>query len=73
MIQLGESNRHYGETLMNGKSSRSHVLFRLVIESRQVLQGKERTQAPRRRCLPSSMRELRVLREVAPSVVPYAW
>lgn len=38
-VQMGESNRHYGETIMNARSSRSHVLFRLVIESRQVRMG----------------------------------
>jgi hypothetical protein len=37
--QYGESNRHYGSTQMNEQSSRSHVLFRLVIESRALLGG----------------------------------
>lgn len=35
LIKAGERNRHYGATQMNEHSSRSHVLFRLVIESRQ--------------------------------------
>jgi len=32
MIQFGEKNRHYGSTNMNDKSSRSHVIVRLVIK-----------------------------------------
>ena len=35
LVKVGERNRHYGATQMNEHSSRSHVLFRLVIESRQ--------------------------------------
>ncbi|KAK2991873.1 hypothetical protein RJ640_006028, partial [Escallonia rubra] len=37
LIQLGEVNRHFGETNMNARSSRSHTIFRMVIESK----GKE--------------------------------
>ena len=32
LLQKGENERHYGETAMNERSSRSHVLFRIVIE-----------------------------------------
>ncbi|XP_051123669.1 kinesin-like protein KIN-7N isoform X2 [Andrographis paniculata] len=34
LIQLGEANRHFGETNMNARSSRSHTVFRMVIESK---------------------------------------
>ncbi|CAA7031273.1 unnamed protein product [Microthlaspi erraticum] len=37
LIDSGEGNRHFGETNMNVHSSRSHTIFRMVIESR----GKE--------------------------------
>ncbi|ONK60319.1 uncharacterized protein A4U43_C08F16960 [Asparagus officinalis] len=33
LIKLGEANRHFGETNMNARSSRSHTIFRMVIES----------------------------------------
>ena len=31
----GEKNRHVGETNMNERSSRSHTIFRMIIESRE--------------------------------------
>ncbi|XP_069834500.1 centromere-associated protein E isoform X4 [Dendropsophus ebraccatus] len=34
-IQKGEKNRHYGETKMNDHSSRSHTIFRMIVESRE--------------------------------------
>lgn len=34
LLKLGEENRHFGETNMNARSSRSHSIFRMVIESR---------------------------------------
>ncbi|CAL1361362.1 unnamed protein product [Linum trigynum] len=37
LMESGEVNRHFGETNMNARSSRSHAIFRMVIESR----GKE--------------------------------
>ncbi|XP_010544008.1 PREDICTED: kinesin-like protein KIN-7N [Tarenaya hassleriana] len=37
LIDAGEVNRHFGETNMNIRSSRSHTIFRMVIESK----GKE--------------------------------
>ncbi|AQK57489.1 Kinesin-like protein KIN-7N [Zea mays] len=39
LLQLGEANRHFGETNMNMRSSRSHTIFRMVIES----SGKDQT------------------------------
>ncbi|KAL3505041.1 hypothetical protein ACH5RR_034882 [Cinchona calisaya] len=39
LIQRGEVNRHFGETNMNVRSSRSHTIFRMVIESK----GKDTT------------------------------
>ncbi|XP_065840301.1 uncharacterized protein [Oscarella lobularis] len=36
LIQRGEHNRHFGETNMNERSSRSHTIFTLVVESRLV-------------------------------------
>ncbi|KAM7168718.1 centromere-associated protein E isoform 1-T1 [Macrochelys suwanniensis] len=34
-LRRGEKNRHYGETKMNEHSSRSHTIFRMIIESRE--------------------------------------
>ncbi|KAJ6709689.1 CENTROMERE PROTEIN E [Salix koriyanagi] len=34
LIQGGEVIRHFGETSMNARSSRSHTIFRMVIESK---------------------------------------
>ncbi|CAL0322518.1 unnamed protein product [Lupinus luteus] len=34
LINAGEVNRHFGETNMNVRSSRSHTIFRMVIESK---------------------------------------
>ncbi|XP_059897316.1 centromere-associated protein E isoform X2 [Gadus macrocephalus] len=31
----GEKNRHYGKTKMNERSSRSHTIFRMILESRE--------------------------------------
>ncbi|KAL2622600.1 hypothetical protein R1flu_002805 [Riccia fluitans] len=36
LLEFGESHRHFGETNMNLYSSRSHTIFRMVIESRDV-------------------------------------
>ncbi|XP_078071478.1 centromere-associated protein E [Mustelus asterias] len=36
LVQKGEKNRHYGETKMNEHSSRSHTIFRLIVESRDI-------------------------------------
>uniref|UniRef100_A0A7M5XG34 Kinesin motor domain-containing protein n=1 Tax=Clytia hemisphaerica TaxID=252671 RepID=A0A7M5XG34_9CNID len=35
LVKQGQENRSIGKTLMNERSSRSHVIFRLVIESRE--------------------------------------
>ncbi|XP_070705808.1 centromere-associated protein E [Pempheris klunzingeri] len=35
-IRKGEKNRHYGKTKMNQRSSRSHTIFRMILESREV-------------------------------------
>ncbi|XP_041831862.1 centromere-associated protein E isoform X3 [Melanotaenia boesemani] len=32
-IRKGEKNRHYGKTKMNQRSSRSHTIFRMILES----------------------------------------
>ncbi|XP_051560864.1 centromere-associated protein E-like [Myxocyprinus asiaticus] len=34
-IVKGEKNRHYGKTKMNQRSSRSHTIFRMILESRE--------------------------------------
>ncbi|KAM3860991.1 uncharacterized protein ACN63O_014403 [Diretmus argenteus] len=34
-IQKGEKNRRYGKTKMNERSSRSHTIFRMILESRE--------------------------------------
>ncbi|GIL95338.1 hypothetical protein Vretimale_1382 [Volvox reticuliferus] len=36
LLTTGEANRHIGSTKMNEKSSRSHTIFRMVVESRAV-------------------------------------
>ena len=33
LMELGNSNRKVGETKMNDKSSRSHTIFRITLES----------------------------------------
>eukprot|EP00063_Salmo_salar_P040836 XP_014015671.1 PREDICTED: centromere-associated protein E isoform X3 [Salmo salar] len=33
-IRKGEKNRHYGKTKMNQRSSRSHTIFRMILENR---------------------------------------
>jgi centromeric protein E len=40
LMRTGEQNRHIGTTNMNAHSSRSHTIFRVVIESRAGAQGK---------------------------------
>ncbi|KAJ1929618.1 hypothetical protein IWQ60_000995 [Tieghemiomyces parasiticus] len=35
LLAQGDRNRHVGETNMNDRSSRSHTIFRMVIESRE--------------------------------------
>ncbi|VFQ99048.1 unnamed protein product [Cuscuta campestris] len=35
LLKLGEAKRHFGETNMNVRSSRSHTIFRMVIESKE--------------------------------------
>ncbi|XP_029393798.1 centromere-associated protein E [Mus pahari] len=34
-LTRGEKNRHYGKTEMNQRSSRSHTIFRMILESRE--------------------------------------
>jgi centromeric protein E len=41
MIRFGEKNRHYGSTHMNDRSSRSHVMVRLVVKRGFVSQQKQ--------------------------------
>ena len=36
VLQRGEANRSYGETKMNAESSRSHTIYRLVIEVNSI-------------------------------------
>ena len=36
LIYRGESNRSYGSTAMNEMSSRSHVLLKMIVESREI-------------------------------------
>jgi centromeric protein E len=46
LIAEGEANRHFGKTNMNERSSRSHTLFKMIIESRNLGPGSPR-RAPR--------------------------
>ncbi|TVU09549.1 hypothetical protein EJB05_43032 [Eragrostis curvula] len=41
LMSFGESHRHIGETNMNIYSSRSHTIFRMVIESREKVDDNE--------------------------------
>ncbi|KAF7218526.1 transcript variant X3, partial [Nothobranchius furzeri] len=34
-VRKGEKNRHYAKTKMNQRSSRSHAIFRMILESRE--------------------------------------
>uniref|UniRef100_A0A2S2QFF0 Centromere-associated protein E n=1 Tax=Sipha flava TaxID=143950 RepID=A0A2S2QFF0_9HEMI len=36
LMKMGEQNRSFGETNMNERSSRSHTIFRIILESRNV-------------------------------------
>uniref|UniRef100_A0A9I9E3H9 Kinesin motor domain-containing protein n=1 Tax=Cucumis melo TaxID=3656 RepID=A0A9I9E3H9_CUCME len=40
-MEFGESHRHIGETNMNLYSSRSHTIFRMIIESRDKVEDGE--------------------------------
>ncbi|XP_056283433.1 centromere-associated protein E [Pseudoliparis swirei] len=40
-IRKGEKNRHYGKTKMNERSSRSHAIFRMILESRERCENAE--------------------------------
>ncbi|KAK1269835.1 Kinesin-like protein NACK2 [Acorus gramineus] len=44
-IKFGESHRHIGETNMNTYSSRSHTIFRMIIESREKTEDGNETNA----------------------------
>ncbi|XP_010543512.1 PREDICTED: kinesin-like protein KIN-7O isoform X2 [Tarenaya hassleriana] len=39
LMEFGEAHRHIGQTNMNLYSSRSHTIFRMIIESREKTQG----------------------------------
>ena len=41
LLKTGESNRHYGATNMNDRSSRSHTIFRIIMESKQRTANEE--------------------------------
>ncbi|TKY58157.1 Centromere-associated protein E [Spatholobus suberectus] len=41
LMEFGESHRHIGETNMNLYSSRSHTIFRMIIESRNRTEDEE--------------------------------
>ena len=36
LVELGDTQRHVGETKMNARSSRSHAIFRMAVESRSA-------------------------------------
>ncbi|KAJ0984893.1 hypothetical protein J5N97_003249 [Dioscorea zingiberensis] len=40
-MEFGESHRHIGETNMNLYSSRSHTIFRMIVESREKAEGSD--------------------------------
>ncbi|CBJ28848.1 kinesin family-like protein [Ectocarpus siliculosus] len=43
ILRVGEKQRHVGCTEMNSRSSRSHTIFRLVVESQQMFDEKVHT------------------------------
>ena len=45
MLSIGERNRTYGSTRMNEHSSRSHVIFKVVVESRALRRRAEQSGA----------------------------
>ncbi|KAI9597247.1 kinesin motor domain-containing protein, partial [Syncephalis fuscata] len=51
LLKRGESNRSIGETNMNERSSRSHTIFRMVIESRAHQSNTSKPKATRISCL----------------------
>ena len=46
LLEEGERHRHVGETKMNKNSSRSHTIFRMVVESRSTAGGGEVEDSP---------------------------
>ncbi|OZJ06789.1 hypothetical protein BZG36_00143 [Bifiguratus adelaidae] len=46
LLSVGEKNRRVGETNMNERSSRSHTIFRMHIESRQAKSQQSSEQSP---------------------------
>lgn len=46
-MDVGEASRHVGETAMNARSSRSHTIFRMVVESRDSTQSEDACDAVR--------------------------
>eukprot|EP01135_Chromosphaera_perkinsii_P012320 Nk52_evm12s2635 gene=Nk52_evmTU12s2635 len=48
LMEKGEANRSIGCTNMNEHSSRSHTVFRLVIESREISRDGEENESPAR-------------------------
>lgn len=53
LVRAGEETRHYGSHGMNEKSSRSHTIFRLVIESRKTAEAIARDEEQLGRLSPS--------------------
>ncbi|XP_020110350.1 kinesin-like protein KIN-7I isoform X2 [Ananas comosus] len=41
LMEFGESHRHIGETNMNLYSSRSHTIFRMIVESREKVEDND--------------------------------
>ncbi|XP_038975024.1 kinesin-like protein KIN-7I [Phoenix dactylifera] len=41
LMEFGESHRHIGETNMNLYSSRSHTIFRMIVESREKVEDSD--------------------------------
>ncbi|PRP77553.1 kinesin family member 11 [Planoprotostelium fungivorum] len=46
LISGGEAHRHIGATDFNEQSSRSHTIFRMVIESREIIAGNPLAKTP---------------------------
>lgn len=55
LLESGERHRHFGETKMNKNSSRSHTIFRMVVESRSRDANPDDAQVGRRCCCASGL------------------
>jgi centromeric protein E len=61
IMEMGEPHRHVGATGMNDESSRSHTIFRVVIESRERSANQERASIATTQVILQSSKRLYIL------------